>query len=93
VTAPARWLLDQGVNEYMGPQSLAMWLVDPGSEGWSTRSGAAAVAAGLRHRPRSALLADVLTWERQQGLDRARSAGLSAQRENDLLSALTHQGA
>jgi hypothetical protein len=91
-TAPADWLLERGVNEYMGPESMAMWLVEPGTEGWSTRSGAAALACGLKHRPRTALLADLLTWERDQGLDRARPAGLSAQREHDLLAALGENG-
>ncbi len=86
--APANWLLERGVNEYMGPESMAMWLVEPGTEGWSTRPGAAALAAGLRHRPRTALLDDLLIWERDQGLDRARPAGLSSQREHDLLAAL-----
>ncbi len=41
-----------------------MWLVDPALLGWSDRSGAAALTAGLRHRPREALLRDRLTWER-----------------------------
>ena len=66
-----------------------MWLVEPGTEGWSARSGAAALAAGLRHRQRTALLTDLLIWERAQGLDRARFAGLSSQREHDLLTALS----
>jgi hypothetical protein len=42
----------------------------------------------MRHRTRRQLLADVLAWERDQGLERARAAGLSRTRERDLLDAL-----
>ena len=88
VTADPAWLREQGVEEWMGEESLPMWVAEPGWEGFAARSGAAAFAAGLRHRPRADLLADTLAWERSQGLDRPRKAGLSAHRERELLRAL-----
>ncbi|NUR73443.1 MAG: oxidoreductase [Hamadaea sp.] len=89
VRASAEWLLAQDVKEYMGPDSFAMWLVADDYAGWSRRTGAAAVAAGLVHRSRSAFLEDVLAWERSLGLDRYRRAGLSSARERSLLTALS----
>jgi nucleoside-diphosphate-sugar epimerase len=90
IHAPPAWLLAQGVAEYMGPESLPMWLVDVDYDGWSARSGEAARAAGLRHRPRAELLEGVLAWERVEGLERPRPAGLSSAREHELLAALSH---
>ena len=88
VAAPPAWLVEQGVAEFMGPESLALWIADPDWDGFSDRDGSSAAAAGLQHRPRAELLVDLLAWEREQGIDDPHGAGLSAEREKELLTAL-----
>ncbi|MFF2779052.1 NAD-dependent epimerase/dehydratase family protein [Streptomyces sp. NPDC058052] len=88
VPAGSAWLLEQGVEEFMGPDSLPLWIVAEDWGGFQARSGAAAAAAGLRQRPRTEVIADTLAWEREQGLGRERRAGLSPAREAELLGLL-----
>ncbi|NEA30162.1 NAD-dependent epimerase/dehydratase family protein [Streptomyces sp. SID13031] len=88
VLASREWLEAQEVPQYMGPESIAMWMTEPGYEGWSNRSGAAAAQAGLKHRSRKEFLVDALAWERELGLDRERKAGLSPAREQELIKAV-----
>ncbi len=87
VRVPADWLVAREVEQYMGADSLAMWVVQPGWEGWSARTGAKAAAAGLTHRARAEMIVDVLAWERAEGLDRERRAGLGPAYERELLNA------
>jgi 2'-hydroxyisoflavone reductase len=54
-----------------------MRLVKPQFEGWSSRSRSRGSAAGCVTRTREALIGDVLTWERELGLNRPRRAGLA----------------
>jgi nucleoside-diphosphate-sugar epimerase len=88
VAAAPHWLHEQHVEEFMGPESLAMWTSDPDWSAFGERSITRAAEAGLVHRPREAMLADLLEWERAQGLDRVRQAGLSPAREAELLARL-----
>ena len=85
VRADSQWLLARGVLPWMGSESLPLW---PGDGAMPARSGAAALAAGLQHRPRAQLMGDLLRWERSAGLDRPRPAGLSDSFEQKLLAAL-----
>jgi 2'-hydroxyisoflavone reductase len=88
VAVSPQWLAEQGVAEWSGPESLPLWIIDPEWQAFLDRSNSAAKAAGLQQRPLEQLLAETLGWERSQGLDRERGAGLSADRERELLEAL-----
>lgn len=48
---PAGFLTEQGVNQWAGPESLPMWIADPGHTGHMARDTTASVAAGMRIRP------------------------------------------
>jgi hypothetical protein len=71
----------------MGPESLPLWLPRQEYAGFMTRRNDAAKRAGLRLRPLRDTVSDALRWEVEQGLDRTRRAGLTPQREAELLAA------
>ena len=89
VVASGPWLEDQGVEPWMGPESLPLWLPMPEYAGHPTRDRTRAVAAGLGARPVEETVADALRWEQELGLDRARAAGLTPAREQELLALLS----
>ena len=88
VAASADRLAELGVNEWAGPDSLPLWIADPTWDAFLDRSNAAAKREGLALRSVRETLADVLDWEREAGLGRARRAGLGAERERELIAAL-----
>lgn len=88
VEAEPVWLEAHGVAEWSGAESLPLWIIDPSWAAFQDRSNAAARAEGLVLRPVEESLADLLAWERERGLDRGRGAGLSAERERELIAEL-----
>ncbi len=51
VLVDSDWLAAQKVEEFMGPESVALWMHDPEWAGFSARDTTAAVQAGLATRP------------------------------------------
>jgi nucleoside-diphosphate-sugar epimerase len=77
-----------GVEEFMGPRSLPLWLADPDWQAFQDRSGARASQRGLRQRPLADTMADALSWERLLGLGRSRTrAGLDRAEELAIIDA------
>jgi len=93
VRASDDWLVGQGVEPYMGDESLPLWMPLPDWGGFNDRADERAVAAGLVRRPVADTLADALDDERRLGLDRQpRRAGLSPAREAELVAAWRAHG-
>jgi 2'-hydroxyisoflavone reductase len=88
IRADQRWLLSQGVQEWMGPRSLPLWLADPKWTGFNANDSGRARAAGLVTRALDETLADTLAWELTRDPARSRQAGLSDDEEQALLKAL-----
>jgi 2'-hydroxyisoflavone reductase len=87
VAVAESWLLEQGVQPWMGERSLPLWLDDPDWYGFNARDAGAARRAGLVSRPLAETLADTLAWERTQDPGRNRGAGLTPADERALLDA------
>ena len=84
---PDAALLAAGVEEFMGPRSLPLWLADPEWQAFLDRGADAARSAGLTTRPLADTLTDALEWETSLGLDRHRTrAGLDRSVELALLA-------
>ncbi|MET0928805.1 MAG: NAD-dependent epimerase/dehydratase family protein [Aeromicrobium sp.] len=79
------WLHQHGVEEWMGPRSLPLWL-PPSHHGMGRMDDTRAIALGLERRPLAETLRDTLADERGRGLDRERRAGLSRSDELALLT-------
>lgn len=78
-----------GVEEFMGPRSLPLWIADPEWGGFLDRDASRAHAGGLRQRPLADTMANALAWERLLGLRRERTrAGLDRADELSLISHL-----
>ena len=88
VRADSQWLLDQGVQQWMGARSLPLWVADPDWHGFGSRDSGKARAAGLRTRPLEQTLSDTLAWELTRDPGSARRAGLTEDDERALLAAI-----
>lgn len=78
------FLLAEGLVPY---RDLPLWMPPgPGREGFMEASVARALAAGLRLRPIQETVADTLAFALRLGPDHAWRAGLSRQREAELLA-------
>ncbi|MBT9254340.1 NAD-dependent epimerase/dehydratase family protein [Phycicoccus sp. MAQZ13P-2] len=86
VAADPAWLAEQGVDAWMGPRSLPLWLPFPEYGGFASRTGEAARALGLTHRPLLETLRDTLAWEESRPADQPRRTGLDDEDERALLA-------
>jgi 2'-hydroxyisoflavone reductase len=82
---PAQHLRDLGVQGWMGPASLPLWIDDPEWRGFATMDTSRARAAGLVTRPLVDTLRDTLAWEETRAEDEPRRAGLTDDEERRVL--------
>lgn len=88
---PAPQLRGLGVQGWMGPASLPLWIDDPAWRGFATMDTSRARAAGLVTRPLAETLRD-LAYEETRTEDEPRRAGLTDGDEQRVLEALATLG-
>lgn len=88
VAASPAWLLEQGVQEWMGEDSLPLWIADPDWRGFGGHTGAAARAAGLTTRPVTETFRDAAAYEEAREATDPRRCGLTDDTERRLLDLL-----
>lgn len=91
---PASFLTEQKVRAWAGVASMPVWVADrPENVAFSRRSIAKALAAGLTFRPLAVTAKDTLEWTKTrpaaelQALSEGKLAGISAEREAEVLAA------
>jgi nucleoside-diphosphate-sugar epimerase len=84
--AGEEWLAEHGVEPWMGPRSLPLWL-PADSIALNAHDLSRAASLGLRTRPLGETLADTLAWELAEPGERR--AGLNDADERELLEELT----
>ncbi|MBN9612702.1 MAG: NAD-dependent epimerase/dehydratase family protein [Actinobacteria bacterium] len=89
VPVPSSRLTELGVEQWMGPRSLPLWIDAPEAAGIHRLSNARAHAAGLRLRTHGETLRDTLTWAAAEEIAVADGAGLSDTEERELLGLVT----
>jgi 2'-hydroxyisoflavone reductase len=81
-----KFLLEQGVSPWMGPNSLPLWTGnDPAEAGFLQINVQKALEAGLKIRPLEQTVRDTLAWAQSRGSDHEWKSGLTAERETELL--------
>lgn len=81
------FLAAQGIEPWMGPKSLPMWLPLPEYAGFMTRVADDALAAGLTQRPLAETARDTLAWLNDGTPKPEPRAGITAQEEAAVLTA------
>jgi 2'-hydroxyisoflavone reductase len=81
-----KFLLEQNVNPWMGPESLPLWVGNnPDEAGFLQINVKKALEAGLKIRPLEQTVRDTLKWANTRGLDHEWKSGLTMKRETQLL--------